>query len=226
MSKISSKQYLVLFIITFAVLGLIALHIPMFQLVGAKAKFTMYDLFSPVATGFIGTIPGMIAVFFTQVANLVLGHQSLNAITIVRIATPLAGALYFSKRRSFALIIPLAAMVIFWLNPVSRGAWPYALFWLIPFATYPFAEKYLPLRALGASFTAHALGGAAYVYLFALPKAVWLSLIPVVATERIAFAAGITLTYLALNSFLAFLAEVRFPRLEPLVEKRLVWWNR
>jgi hypothetical protein len=226
MARLSGKQYTLLFIALFAILGLIALHIPMFQLMGAKAKFTLYDLFAPVATGFIGTLPGLIAVFFTQLFDFLLNGQHLDAATVVRFATPLAAALYFSRQRMWTLVIPVAAMLVFWSNPVGRSVWFYALFWLIPLAAYPFSERWLPARALGATFTAHAVGGAAYIYLFALPKSVWVGLIPVVAMERIAFAAGITLTYLVLNNLLAYIAAGRFPQLEKLVEQRFVWRMR
>ena len=64
------KQYLtkknVLFIITFAVLGFIALQIPVAQLEGSKAKFMAYDAFAPIAGAFVGSLPGVVAVFLIQ----------------------------------------------------------------------------------------------------------------------------------------------------------------
>lgn len=224
-SRLTPRQ-IALFVAVFAVLGFVALQVPMFQIIGAKAKFTLYDLFAPVASGFIGTIPGMIAVFFTQLFNFFAhGSQTLDIVAIVRFLTPLAAVLYFSKNRNLSLIIPVAAMVAFMVHPIGSTVWYYALFWLIPVAMYPLSTRFLPARALGATFTAHAIGGVAYLYAFNLPATVWNSLIPVVAMERIAFAAGITLTYLVLNNVLAY-AEQRFPRLGALVEQRFVWRTR
>ncbi len=224
-SRLTPRQ-IALFVGVFAVLGLIALQIPMFKIVGAKAAFTMYDLFAPVATGFLGTLPGMVAVFFTQLFNFfVNGSQTLDVAAVLRFLTPLAAALYFSKQRNISLIIPVVAMIAFMVHPIGSNVWYYALFWLIPLAMYPLSTRWLPARALGATFTAHAVGGVAYLYAFNLPAAVWNSLIPVVAMERIAFAAGITLTYLVFNNLLAY-AEQRFPRLSALVEQRFVWRMR
>ena len=59
----------VLFIVIFAVLGFIALQIPVAELEGSKAKFMVYDAFAPVAGAFIGSLPGVVAVFFMQFVN-------------------------------------------------------------------------------------------------------------------------------------------------------------
>ena len=63
-------------------------------------------------------------------------------------------------------------------------------------------------RALGATFTAHAVGGALWIWTFALPASVWQSLIPVVITERFVFAVGICASYYALINALALIEKL------------------
>jgi len=93
-------------------------------------------------------------------------------------------------------------MVLFALHPVGGQAWVYSLYWLIPVIATFFPER-LAGRALGATFTAHAVGSVAYLYMFQSTPAFWLALIPVVAVERLLFASGISVSYVALNSLLA-----------------------
>ncbi len=81
--------------------------------------------------------------------------------------------------------------------------------WLIPLAAY-FKRDWLYLRALGATFTAHAVGGAAWVWAFNLPASVWQGLIPVVAAERLLFAVGISAAYLVFAKALKYLTATRF----------------
>ncbi|MBI4093230.1 MAG: hypothetical protein HY420_04875, partial [Candidatus Kerfeldbacteria bacterium] len=89
----------VLFIAIFVILGFIALQIPVAQLAGSKVKFTIYDAFAPVAGSFIGSIPGVIAVFFMQFFNFIVhGAQIEDAGTIIRFFPMLFAVLYFSKK--------------------------------------------------------------------------------------------------------------------------------
>jgi hypothetical protein len=85
--------------------------------------------------------------------------------------------------------------------------WYFALFWIIPIVAYYFRDRFLLARALGSTFTAHAVGGALWIWAFSLPSPVWNSLIPVVATERILFAFGIAGSFLLVNNLLGFLEK-------------------
>lgn len=83
------KQFMtkknLLFIAVFALVGFIALQIPIAQLEGSKAKFTVYDAFAPVAGSFIGSVPGIIAVFLMQLSNfLVHGAHIADFGTVIR----------------------------------------------------------------------------------------------------------------------------------------------
>ncbi|MBU6389521.1 hypothetical protein KGQ71_03320 [Patescibacteria group bacterium] len=212
------------FMVIFTVVGLACLQVPVIQLVGSKAQFTLFDVFGPVATGFIGTIPGLIAVALMELINFFWhGSQVLDAGTVVRFFPMLAGALYFGRKSRWTLLIPVAAIIAFNLDPVGRSAWVYSLLWLIPIACYFLYDKFLYTRALGATFTAHAVGGAAWVYVFHLTRAIWLGLIPVVLEERLVFAAGIALTYLLLANVLNYLAERKVITLPFSLDSRYLW---
>ena len=80
------------------------------------------------------------------------------------------------------------------IMPESRGAWYFALFWLIPVACYFFRIAGSLLAPLGATFTAHAVGGALWALFNPLPASLWYSLIPVVARERPLLSFGIVIS--------------------------------
>ena len=206
------KQYFtkrnILFVLIFAFLGFIALQIPVTQLEGSKAKFMVYDAFAPIAGAFIGSLPGVVAVFLMQFVNF-LAHGAVveDAGTIIRFLPMLFAALYFARKGKFNLVIPILAIIAFVIHPIGRSVWYFALFWLIPIVAYFLRDRFLLARALGATFTAHAVGGALWIWVFALPAPVWISLIPVVAMERIFFALGICVSFVLLNNLLAYLEE-------------------
>ncbi len=221
----------VLAILIFVCLGLIALQIPFTNIVGSKTKFTLFDFFGPIAGGLIGTIPGIVAVFLMQGFNfLIHGAQVVDAGTIIRFFPVLFAAWYFGKKNISNLIIPACAMLAFWAHPIGRTAWVYPLYWLIPMVCYFGRDRWLLARSLGATFTAHAVGSTLYLYVFALPKEVWIGLIPVVAMERGLFTLGIAAAFLVFNNALNFLQErkiLKLEKLEFLIDKQYVWnWAR
>lgn len=213
----------VLFTSIFALLGFLALQVPVVALVGSKAKFTLFDAFGPVAGGFLGPVFGTLAVALMQLANFfVHGAQVQDAGTVIRFFPMLFGVLYFAGKSRLMLLVPLAAIVAFIANPIGRTVWYYALFWLIPILAHFGRDRSLFLRSFGATFTSHAVGGALWVYAFHLPKAVWVSLIPVVIIERLAFAIGIAASYYALTHILAALVRRKLLVLPFSLEQRLV----
>lgn len=191
----------ILFSIAFVIIGLIFLQIPVTHLVGSKATFTLFDSFSPIIGGFVGPIIGAYAVLAMQLLNFfVHGSTVFDAGMIIRLVVPLFAVLYFAKKTQLNIFIPVLAILVFNLNPVGRSVWFYSLLWLIPIACYFLQERYVFARALGATFTAHAVGGALWIWTIHLPAAVWTSLIPVVLVERFAFAVGITASYLLVRA--------------------------
>ena len=211
----------VLFIVVFAILGFIALQIPVTQLEGSKAKFMVYDAFAPVAGAFIGSLPGVVAVFLVQFVNfLIHGAIIEDAGTIIRFLPMLFAVLYFAKRGKFNLILPAIAIVDFIAHPIGRTVWYFALFWTIPIIAYFLRDRFLLARALGATFTAHAVGGAIWIWVFALPAQVWISLIPIVVLERVVFALGICMSFVLVNNVLAILEKKHILNLGFFIEER------
>jgi len=105
-------------------------------------------------------------------------------------------ALYMaSSHMLIRFIVPLVCMILFITHSVGFTAAPYAFYWLIPIALYIIKKRSLFTDALGATFVAHAVGSVFWLYLVPMPSAYWWGLIPVVAIERICFAAGAVLVY-------------------------------
>ena len=101
----------------------------------------------------------------------------------------------------------MAAIVAFIAHPIGRDVWYFTLFWTIPIIAYFLRDRFLLARALGSTFTAHAVGGALWIWTFSLPASVWEALIPVVATERLLFAFGITGSFILVNNLLCLLEK-------------------
>ncbi|MBI4093359.1 hypothetical protein HY417_00190 [Candidatus Kaiserbacteria bacterium] len=195
-----------LFFIGFIVLGFLALQIPLTQLEGSSVKFTVFDAFGPTAGAFLGALPGALAVLLMQATNFfVQGANWADTGTFIRLLPMMMAAAYFARKMPLNIIVPAVAIISFIANPVGREVWYFSLFWTIPIIAYFFQKKYLVARALGATFAAHSVGGALWIWLVPLPAAVWIGLIPVVIMERLIFATGIIVSYLVLNNIFAFL---------------------
>jgi len=195
----------ILFITLFAAVGFGLMQIPFTTIIGSNLKFSLFDFYGPIAAGFIGSTWGVATVLIMQLANWAIHGFSLETATLIRFLPMIFAALYFAKKSPFNLAVPMIAMMAFWLNPEGQKAWYYALYWLIPMAMYFLRDRFIFARALGTTFTAHAVGGALWVWLLPMPAAVWTSLIPVVWKERGLMAIGITLTFVAFNYLFAFL---------------------
>lgn len=193
------------FIILFFLIGLIALQIPFTRLLGGNVQFTLYDFLAPTAGVFLTTLPGIFTVLLIQLVNFFIHPDSLTGLSsVIRLFPVLFAVYYFSQKRSVNLLIPLLSMLIFNLHPIGRSAWQYSLLWLIPVMAHYF-RKNLFIRSLGATFSAHAVGGALWVWAFGLSKEMWLALIPQTLIERTLMAGGITLSYFALVKVFNFL---------------------
>lgn len=198
------------FITTFTILGLIALQIPFSRILGSSIKFTLFDFFAPTAGAFLETTPGVISVFAMQILNIILHGGKIPDIGgIIRLFPTLFALFYFAKKRTVNIFIPALAIVIFNLHPIGRSAWQYSLFWLIPIAAH-FLRRNLFVRSLGATFTAHAVGSALWVWAFGLTREIWISLIPQTAMERVLFASGISVFYIVLTNVLNYAAKRKF----------------
>ncbi|OGF99630.1 hypothetical protein A2153_03665 [Candidatus Gottesmanbacteria bacterium RBG_16_38_7b] len=201
------KTYRQKFIFTglLILLGLISLQIPFTRLLGANVRFTLYDFIAPTLGVFLSTVPGIIAVLFIQLFNFLIHPDTLTGLgSVIRLFPVLFAVFYFNKKREINLLIPLVSIFIFILHPVGRTAWQYSLLWLIPVLAHYF-RKNLYIRSLGATFTAHSVGGALWVWAFGLTREMWLALISQTLLERTLMAGGITVSYYALVKLFNFL---------------------
>ena len=205
-----SKLFFVLF---FIVLGLVTLQIPINTLEGSRVRFTLFDLFVPISGAFLGTGLGVISVLAMYIVHLVThGFAGVNAsspltlVATLRFLPLIVGVWFFAKKEGRLLVLPALSIIAFNLHPVGRTVWFYSLFWTIPFILWPLRDKFLLARSLSATFCAHAVSGAVWIWAFNLPANVWVSLIPVVILERSIFALGISSSYILMNNILGYLS--------------------
>lgn len=191
--------------ILFIILGLFALQVPFTRLLGGNVKFTLYDFLAPTFGAFLSTLPGVLTVLFIQLLNFLIHPDTITGWgSIIRIFPVLFAVFYFSKKRPANLLIPILSILIFNLHPIGRSAWQYSLLWLITIVAH-FFRKNLYLRSLGATFAAHSVGGALWVWAFGLSREMWLALIPQTLIERALMAGGIAISYYALVKIFNFL---------------------
>ena len=246
MNKLLTRKGLV-FALLFIALSILGLRMNFSKLVGAENQFfTYFQLWGPIAGGFLGSAMGVSTVLIAQLLDFLVNGKQITLLNLARVLPMLFGAYYFSKSKStfsdnkMMLVIPVLAMIAFWLTPAGAGAWYFALFWLVPIlviaitsiadqvatiklvlsmigdflstlqvigkilASYP----RLFLLSLGATFTAHAVGGAIWAWSIPMTTAAWNALIPVVIYERLVFALGISISYVVFANVLNVVDKV------------------
>lgn len=181
----------------FGVVGLLLSQVPFTYLVGASARFTLFDFFGPIAGSFLGTLPGALAVLLVQIVNWAIHGFSLQSVAIIRFFPVVAASLYFARPSKWFLAIPGVAIVAFLIHPEGRLAAVFTLYWLVPFVAHRFSSRFVFAKALAATFIAHSVGGALWIWALNMKASLWLSLLPVVWKERGLMALGITLAYFA-----------------------------
>ncbi len=202
-----------IFVALFVVIAFFAQRINFSPLIGAeKQYFTLFQFFGPIAGAFLGSVFGIIAVLAAELINFFVVGKEAAWINIMRLAPMLFAVYYFgSEKKNLNVIVPLIAIVLFVLHPVGRQAWFYSLFWTIPIIARLLPGKYsmsVPLRSLGATFTAHSVGSALWVWTVPMTAGQWIALIPITAFERLLFAAGIGITYVTVNALLDKILDV------------------
>ncbi|KKR78374.1 MAG: hypothetical protein UU23_C0001G0138 [Candidatus Curtissbacteria bacterium GW2011_GWA1_40_9] len=191
-------------LVIFSLIGFAAMQMPINSLMGANVKFTMFDLFAPVFGSFLGLWFGFAAVILAQIINAFATQVTINTAVLVRTITPLFAIWYFSRKDKSLLLVPFLAILSFNFNPVGRSVWYFSLYWLIPVIAWRFRDRFLFAKALGSIFSAHAVGGAIWIWAFNLPASVWQGLIPVVALERSIMALGVCASYILMSNVLAY----------------------
>ncbi|MBI2018726.1 hypothetical protein HYS96_03405 [Candidatus Daviesbacteria bacterium] len=206
------------FFVLFSILGFASLQVPFNKLAGSNVSFTLFDFFAPIAGVFLGPIFGIASVFTVLVTNNLIKEVPWTQGAIIRLFPTLFAVYYFATiqkgRGKWILLVPILAIIAFIAHPNGRHVPYYTLFWLIPLIAYRFRSN-LWMKSLGATFTAHSVGGAAWIWVFNLPPAVWNSLIPVVISERLLFATGIAISYVVVKHILQYLASKKIlPKLD------------
>ena len=195
------------FISALILFGFGLMQIPFTQIIGSSLKFSLFDFYGPIIGGLIGSTTGVVTVGIMQLANWAWHGFQTDGASLIRLLPMLFSVLYFAGKTRWNLVIPVIAMITFWAHPEGRLAWIYPLYWLIPIVAYFFQDKYLLARALGATFTAHAVGGALWIWVFNMKASIWLSLMPIVWKERGLMMLGICFTYIAFNYLLSILSK-------------------
>ncbi|HLC36613.1 MAG TPA: hypothetical protein VJK05_03330 [archaeon] len=218
----------IFFIALFTVLTYVGMGINFSKLVGAENQFfTLFQFFGPIAGSFLGPIAGAVTVLFAQVINFVLTGKQVELINLLRLTPMIFAAIYFGMKKDqlkASAVIPILAMAAFVLHPVGQQVWFFSLYWAIPVLARIFLSNNLFVKSLGATFTAHAVGGAIWIWTIPMTAEAWIALIPVVFVERIAFAFGISASYIAMNLVLnAF--ESKIPGKLVSLDKNYSWKN-
>lgn len=227
-STLYSRSSQLAFFALYTALAAVASRINFSALVGAKNQFfTLFQFFGPIAGGILGPLFGPLSVLAASATGVLTSLASTGArpdtLTLLRLLPMVVAAWYFGSRKGslsmkLSLAVPAACIALFLLHPVGRQVWFYSLFWTIPILAALFHQR-LFAKSLGATFTAHAVGGALWIWTVPMSPEAWVGLIPVVIYERLLFAAGIAASFVAATTLLSKL-ESRLPWLE--IDKRYV----
>lgn len=206
LNKLITKKGL-LFLLIFSILVFVGDRINFSKLVGADNQFfTLFQFFGPVAGAFLGPLVGVLSVLIAELASFIMLGKAFTLINILRLTPMLFAAWYFgAKKDKLSFLVPIIAIILFVAHPIGRQVWFFSLFWTLPIIIKMLPKKYSDkafLKSLGATFTAHAVGGAMWNYITVMTPAAWIALIPVVIYERFLFASGITISFVLFNTLL------------------------
>ena len=196
-----------MFLLLFSAMVFFGDRINFSKLMGAENQFfTLFQFFGPIAGVFLGPAVGVLSVLIAEVGSYVVLGKAFTLVSMLRLLPMMFAAWYFGTRKSVLNIFtPVAAILLFIVHPVGRQVWYFSLFWTIPIIVKILPKRYseMPvLKSLGATFTAHSVGGAMWNYIVPMTPAAWIALIPVVIFERLVFTAGITASYYGMNTLL------------------------
>lgn len=156
--------------------------------------FSASNLCLPLV-GVFGGMSGATAIWALLLgARLLYGSFALS--TLAFYLPGYAAAIYFATPNRFLRCgLPFLCMILFLIHPVGLAAAPYSFYWVIPMLIGTGLFRSLYAAALGATFTAHAVGSVIWLYTVPMEPSAWLALIPQVALERITFAAGLVVLH-------------------------------
>lgn len=169
--------------------------------------FSAVNILAPMAGILGGTYRGLSIFFVHTLLKWTFIGGGMIPLIGYHIPHFFASFYWNSRSKSAKIIIPLICMIVFIIHPVGIHSIPYALLWLIPISIALFNKNNIFLKALGSTFTAHAIGSVIWIYNIPMTPEKWIGLIPVALTERILFASGIVILYFVLTTLKITLAK-------------------
>lgn len=165
-------------------------------IVGSQiAFFTGVAIITPLSGAFAG-IAGCFGVFGVGILIRAFLFGWVPFHFLAYHVPGLFASFYWATESKLVRILPaLLCMPLFIMHPVGSGAAFYSLFWLIPIYTTFFCEDTAFTRALGSTFTAHAIGSIIWLFTVSMTADQWLALIPIVIIERALFTVGMVIGY-------------------------------
>ncbi|PKN03503.1 hypothetical protein CVU75_01930 [Candidatus Dependentiae bacterium HGW-Dependentiae-1] len=161
------------------------------------AFFSIKAMLVPLAGAFAGVWGAALITGLRLLVRSFWG-AALDAHILAHYLPGLCASLSWATRSIFIHVgLPFLCMFLFVVHPVGAQVWYYSLYWLIPVGMYMRNNKLSAvfLSALGSTFIAHAVGSVIWLYTVPMSASVWRALVPVVAVERLVFAAGMSAGY-------------------------------
>jgi hypothetical protein len=190
-------------------------------ILGSKsAFFSGFAIGGPLIGVFGGVgLTGAVLLLRSFFIKMVLVADNPFNPLIYHIPTFFASAYWTWQYKLFRIIIPLLCMVLFLAHPVGFAAGVYTLYWWIPVLIAFYTGNSVFLTALGSTFTAHAAGSVLWLYWVPMQPATFISLMPIVLFERVAFACGMTILFYCASWAIQAIKLIRFKNVDLAVPK-------
>ncbi|HLW72510.1 MAG TPA: hypothetical protein VKR54_00500 [Candidatus Babeliales bacterium] len=147
-------------------------------------------------SGAFGGVMGSGLIFFTRQLLHLIFFKTVSLSFLAFCVPGLCASLYWATHHyAIRLLLPIACMGLFIIHPVGAQASVYSFYWLIPVVLFFVPQRSLFLQALGSTFVAHAVGSVIWLYTVPMTADMWITLIPIVLFERIAFALGMVIVH-------------------------------
>ena len=172
-----------------SVLKAISFYKISFILGSQTAFFNGSSVAIPLVGFFAGSI-GSVLLFLVRMTNWGLFTSGSWHLLSFVIPGFCASLYWTTQKSSIRFWLPLVCMAAFVAHPVGRDAFVYTFYWFIPLVLYVSKRHNVWTNALGSTFVAHAVGSVIWLYTTTTTASLWLSLVPVVAVERLLCAAG------------------------------------
>jgi hypothetical protein len=180
---------------------------------GTKASFSLANIAWPIVGAFLpfsfgasalGLLVGLKAIGFSGIPlmSVTFGLPTLASMAIWN-------NMYRATDLALRTIVPLSCLIAFVAHPVGAAASAYTMYWLIPVLFALAGHHGFVTRALSATFVAHAIGSVMYLYTVQTTSDLWLSLIPVVAIERLSFALITAGMYFGIRELITLIEQAR-----------------